>query len=257
MFSSSRSLSWCEAILLVADERGHNTIIVVPGANGELSPEDVTAAQETLQSARVVVTQLEVSPSTTCAAMWAARSGDDSATWPITICNPAPARTDLHTTMFDATDILCPNETEAQLLTDMRVGSTEECEQVVRALLGKSVPVVVLTRGAHGAILGVQHDASTTATVRAIPCPPVPAEADVVDTVGAGDALVGGLAYFLSQLTRTMTSPRRILEDVDVLEDAIRRAMTVASASVTRKGAQSSFFDRAELPADLFQDDAR
>ena len=45
---------------ITVDDNAENCIVIVGGANNELSPDDITAAREMLKSARVAVFQMEI-----------------------------------------------------------------------------------------------------------------------------------------------------------------------------------------------------
>lgn len=209
--------------VITVDEQGANTIIVIPGANGEVTPADVELAQPAIAQAGVLVCQLEVPLSATMAALRSARAAGVR-----TIFNPAPAVSDLPEEVFKLSDILCPNETEAQILTGIAVESQADAEAAARQLLARGVKSVIMTLGARGSLW------VNAQTAELVPSTPVRA----VDTVGAGDAFVGSLAYFLAAGKQ--------------VTDAMWRANQIAAISVQSPGAQSSFPRAAALPGELF-----
>ncbi|NND75287.1 MAG: ribokinase [Ilumatobacter sp.] len=148
--------------LIVVDDRGENSIVVVPGANAELP-------DGRLPAARVVLAQLEVPLASVTAAFEAAR-----ATGATTVLNPAPAQP-LSPTVLALCDIVVPNEHEVELLGG------------VAALHGAGVGTVITTRGAAGVV--VSDGTTTELAAFAV---------DVVDTTGAGDAFCGNLAARLA-----------------------------------------------------------
>jgi ribokinase len=208
---------------IVVDGDGRNAIIIVMGANDLLTPEDIESARATIAASQVVVGQAEIPLETTLAALRLARAAGVT-----TIFNPAPARPDMPAEVYCLSDIFCPNEGETELLTGMPVGTTEEATAAARALLARGAGTVILTLGERGCLL-VTGDEATHA-----PAPRVQA----VDTVGAGDAFVGSLAYFLG-----LGKP---------LPVAVERANHIAAVSVQASGAQPSFPGAADLPAELF-----
>jgi ribokinase len=208
---------------IAVDAAGHNSIIIVTGANDLLTEEEIEAARPAIAAAGIVVCQLEIPLSITLAALRIAR--EEGVT---TIFNPAPARSGLPEELYRLSDIFCPNETETELLTGMAVGTLAEAEAAAQALLARGAGAVVLTLGERGALL-VNEEGAThvpTAAVKAL------------DTTGAGDSFVGSLAYFLA-LGKPMI-------------DAIARANRIAAVSVQGAGTQSSFPSADELPGDLF-----
>jgi ribokinase len=150
--------------VIVVDERGENTIVVVPGANAQV------AYRATASPAKVVLAQLEIPTATVAAALGAARA--DGA---ITILNPSPA-TPLPTELIELCDVLVPNEHEVALLGGADTLLAAGCGAVVVTLGGNGVDVHTSS--------GVDHfDAFRV---------------DVVDTTGAGDAFCGALASRLA-----------------------------------------------------------
>jgi ribokinase len=144
-----------------------------------------------------------------------------------TIFNPAPARAQLPAEAYALCDILCPNESETEILTGLPVATLAEAEAAARLLLDRGAGSVILTLGERGSLL-VQ-----AAAVVHVPAPAVRA----VDTTGAGDAFVGSLAVFLAA-------------GLPVAE-AMGRANRIAALSVQAPGTQTSFPDAADLPTEL------
>jgi ribokinase len=207
---------------IAVDPEGHNSIIIVTGANDLLTPEEIEAARSTIAAAQILVCQLEIPLEITLAALRVARQEGVTA-----IFNPAPARPDLPEELYQLSDIFCPNESETELLTSLLVNSLEEAEAAARVLLERGAGTVILTLGERGSLL-VTADDSTQ-----VPATPVKA----LDTTGAGDAFVGSLAYFLAA-----GKP---------LTEAMRRANHIAAISVQSSGTQTSFPVAADLPPDL------
>ena len=196
---------------------GANRIIVVPGANAHIRPQDAARAVTGADTVDVVLGQLEVAQDVTAAAFTAAR--DRGA---VTILNPAPAAP-LDPGLVAVTDWLVPNETELATLA-RSVGLTAEDEPAtMRALAAQLAPRLLVTLGDRGAVI-VQADGSTV---------DVPAaRVDAVDTTGAGDAFVGAFAFGLAT---------GLAEEV-----AVGLGCACATASVLRPGTQASFLERED-----------
>jgi ribokinase len=206
---------------IVVDDEARNCILIVAGANGALSPEDVRAAAEAIRTADVLLCQLEVPVETTWEALRLARAAGVR-----TILNPAPALP-LADEVLGLADLCVPNETEVEALTGRAAGTPAEAEEAARALLRRGPGTVIVTLGRRGALVvdarGAQH---------------VPGvEVEAVDTTGAGDAFIGALAVALAEGT--------------ALIEAVRRANALAGLSVTRPGTQTSFPRREEAEAFL------
>ena len=203
--------------LITVDDAGNNAIVVAPGANGRLSPDDVRRAESEIGSAGAVVAQLEVPMATVqCAAELANKAGVPF------ILNPAPAQK-LSPALLNMVAVLTPNETEAQILTGVTVVDEDSARWAVERLLKTGVKAVILTMGAKGFLLA---DGSATEFVPAL-------KVRAVDATAAGDAFTGSLAVSLAE-GRT-------------LRESAMFANRVAALCVTRMGAQPSMPTRQEV----------
>jgi ribokinase len=196
------------ATIPVEEGTGENLIVVVPGANAQLRPED--ADVESVHRATVLLLQLEV-PLETVRAAARATSGT-------VVLNPAPAAA-LPADLLAEVDVLVPNEHELAQLAGVAVGERPPSELVELARSVASGSVVV-TLGARGALV-------------------VPADGEVllqgppavtpVDTTGAGDCFCGALAQALAR--------------GEELAAAVRYAVTAAALSTTGPGARGALPD--------------
>ena len=188
--------------LIMVDAKGENCISVASGANASLSPRDLEAARNVIEAADVLLMQLETPVETVlCAARWAAAKGRT------VILNPAPAAA-LPPELFPCLALITPNETEAELLTGIRVDDETSARKAAEKLCGMGVKAVIITMGSRGSYLYRDGRGEQ------IPVQPVRR----VDTTAAGDIFNGALE----------------------LRDAIGLASRAATISVTRMGAQSS-----------------
>jgi ribokinase len=210
------------APIWVEESSGNNAIIVAAGANNLLTPEDVENARVALTTAQVLVCQWEIRTDTVLTALRIAHEAGVT-----TIFNPAPAHTEIPAELYSHIDILCPNESETERLTGMAVTSIEQATAAAQALLRRGPRTIILTLGERGSLL------VTAEANQHIPAPSVQA----VDTTGAGDAFVGSLAYYLAE--------------GQPITEAMQRANRIAALSVQQAGAQSSFPNLADLPADM------
>ena len=204
--------------LITVDDAGNNVIVVAPGANQMLSPEDVKKAESDITSSGALVAQLEVPLETVeFAAQLANNSGVPF------ILDPAPAQK-LSPELLRMVDVLTPNETEAQILTDIEVTSNRDSAcTAVKKLLEYGVKSVILTMGANGFLLGTDDEMEFVPAVKV----------NAIDATAAGDAFTGSLAVGLAQ--------------GKTLADAATFANYVAALSVTKMGAQSSMPAREEV----------
>ncbi|NKZ08392.1 ribokinase [Actinomadura latina] len=201
--------------LITIGPDGDNSIIVSPGANARLGPDDVEAARAMIAGASVVSFQLEVPlPAVAAAARAAAEAGGRVV---LNLSPPAPVPGEL----LALCDPLVVNEHEAAFVLD---GAGGDARATAAALARSGPRSVVVTLGADGVVVA---DAEG---VTAIPSP----KADAVDTTGAGDAFTAALCLRLAR--------------GDSLRDAARYATRVGAAAVRRRGAQSSYPTPDDLP---------
>jgi len=163
--------------LILVDAAGENTIVVTPGANNRLTPDDVDAARGLVAAADAVVLQLEIPAETVARAVALAREVGTP-----TILDAGPPRKPVDEAAFDAT-VLTPNEAEAASLLAIEPG-TLGLEEMARELLACGPGAVVLKAGPRGAVVA-----------RGNRCEGVPAfRINPVDTTAAGDAFTAALA---------------------------------------------------------------
>ena len=194
------------------DGNGENRIIIIPGANHEIEVTKAVEAINSIQDLAIVVAQCEIKQEVTLAAFKAAKARGVT-----TILNPAPYQ-QLLAELLELTDWLIPNETEFRELH----GSLPSDDEILKSFRpGKNS---IVTLGSKGAVY-----ISADGQIHHAPAPQVTA----VDTTGAGDAFVGSFAYALAS-------------GKDALE-AMKFGIKIASLSVTRKGAQSSYPHQAEI----------
>jgi ribokinase len=204
------------ALIFVADD-GENSIGVGSGANGNLAPADVRKAKAAIAEASVVVMQLETPLETV---QEAAELADAKGT--LVILNPAPAQS-LPDGLLKKISILTPNESEAELLTGIKVTDEGSCARAAGVLLRKRVKTVIITLGSRGAFVATSESKELVPGFKVKP----------VDTTAAGDTFNGALAVALAE-----GLPMR---------DAVRLANAAAAISVTRMGAQPSAPSRKEI----------
>lgn len=224
VFSTNESSTGAAPICV--DETGQNSIVIVPGANLLLNSDDLGKAEEMISKAKVVICQLEIDPDITLAALKMARKHKVK-----TVFNPAPA-VPLGKEFYQFSDIICPNETETEILTGCRVIDRDTAGVAAETLQKSGCHDVIITMGEMGAVVKEEGVDGITHI-----CPPI---MEAYDTTGAGDAFIGSLAYFLA------TRP-----DLD-LQECARRAVMIASESVKHPGTQTSFPKQSDLPKNLF-----
>ena len=203
--------------LINVDENGENSIVVASGSNGTLSAYDINENVFKTEPDDIFLMQLEIPVGTVeYVAQKAASNGNK------VILNPAPAR-QLSNDLLSCLYMIIPNETEAEILTGIKVTDSETAEKAARKLYAKGVKNIVITMGGSGAFLFTPSNSKMIYVV------PVKA----VDTTAAGDVFCGALAVALSEGKKT--------------EEAVVFANKAAGISVTRMGAQASAPYRDEL----------
>lgn len=205
--------------LIMVDDEGNNVIVVAPGANNKLTPEDVKEAESDIASSGALVAQLEVPIETIEFAAGLANKSNVPF-----ILDPAPAQ-QLSEQLLKMVDVLTPNETEAQILTGIEVKDRDSASTAAQKLLECGVKNVILTMGASG-YLTVSDEGTEFVEARKV---------TAVDSTAAGDAFTGSLAVGLAK--------------GQSLSEAALFANNVAAVSVTRMGAQPSMPTVQEVEA--------
>ena len=196
--------------LICVDEDGENIIAVAGGANSKLSPEDIQKQSEVISSADILVGQLETPLDTIHKAFSIASAGGVK-----TILNPAPAQ-ELSDDLLACVSILTPNESEAELLTGIKVDSEADAAKAADVLMGKGIETVLLTMGSRGAYIATAEFKELISGFKV----------KAVDATAAGDVFNGALAVAIAQ-----NKP---------LRGAVSFANAAAALSVTKLGAQPS-----------------
>ncbi len=203
--------------LITVDKKGENSIVVAPGSNGTLSSADFDKAIAELDDSEFVLMQLEIPiPTVEHIARMAAKKQKK------VVLNPAPAAV-LTDELLQNLYIITPNETEAELLTGIKVTDEQSALKAALVLNEKGVELVIITMGSAGAFL------LSNGKSEIISAPKV----EAVDTTAAGDTFNGALVVALSE--------------GKTIQESIAFANKAAAISVTRIGAQSSVPCRKEI----------
>lgn len=203
--------------LIIVDANGENSIVVASGANSSLSPEDIKKAHSVIEKGDIMLIQLEIPIETVEYAAHLAKEKGIKV-----ILNPAPARA-LSDRLLKNLYMIIPNETEAEILSGVKVTDWESAQKAADIIHAKGANIVVITLGSKGALIkeeGQYHK---------VPVPKMKA----IDTTAAGDTFCGAVCVALT-------------ENMSVL-DAVKFANKCASITVTRMGAQSSLPYRREI----------
>ena len=206
------------AYIFVDEASGDNAIIVVPGAAGEITPDDLERNSDTIAGAGMFMTQLETSIESSIAGLRIAKSSGVT-----TVLNPAPAA-DLEDHVFGLCNYLTPNESEAESLTGRRVESVEDAKTAAAELRRRGAGSVIVTLGENGALF---DDGDVCVHVPPFNSGPV------VETTGAGDSFCGAFVHAMSNGRSPLV--------------ATRYACAAASLSVTKPGTAPSMPTASEV----------
>lgn len=163
--------------LIFVNGEGENVIGIHAGANAALSPALVEAQRERIANASALLMQLE---SPLESVMAAAKIAHQNKT--IVALNPAPAR-ELPDELLALVDIITPNETEAEKLTDIRVENDGDAAKAAQVLHEKGIRTVLITLGSRGVWASVNGEGQRVPGFRV----------QAVDTIAAGDTFNGAL----------------------------------------------------------------
>ncbi|WP_194768581.1 ribokinase [Tamlana sp. I1] len=195
---------------ILVSEKGENSIAVAPGANMNLCRADIEKLKPVLKKASFALVQLEIPLETVTYTIETAFENDVKV-----ILNPAPAQ-HLTEDILQKTWLITPNETEAEILTGIKVTDLQNAEKAAKELLNKGVKQVIITLGALGCLHANKDHIKHYKAYHV----------NAVDTTAAGDVFNGTLAVALTQHKN--------------FSEAIPFANAAAAISVTRNGAQSS-----------------
>ncbi|MEL7605763.1 MAG: ribokinase [Sedimentibacter saalensis] len=178
-----------------------NSIIVIAGANYEITKEDIDKCKDVILSADIVLLQLEITLDVVEYTADMCRKNNVRV-----LLNPAPA-VELPKTLIENATYITPNEHELNII----LGKQNNVDETIKMYPNK----IIVTMGSRGV---KYFDGSEMKIVPSY-------NVEVVDTTGAGDTFCGGLAAALVR--------------GDSLEDAIKFANKAAAISITKLGAQS------------------
>ncbi len=200
--------------IITVDENSNNSIVVISGSNMNINENDIEKSRQEIENSDILISQFETPEDITIKVFNIAKENGK-----ITILNPAPAK-EIKRELLEVTDIIIPNETEAELLTGIRVNSFEDAKVAGEKLLKLGIKFVIITLGEKGAAL-ISHKRAKLVEAFKV---------NAVDTTAAGDSFIGGLSSKL---------------DVDDLSfesliKAIKFGNKVSSVAVQREGAQPS-----------------
>ncbi|WP_119327054.1 ribokinase [Companilactobacillus musae] len=197
---------------ILLDDNGQNSILIYGGANQTITTKDIEEAHDAIADADCLITEFETPLATSVAAFKIAKENNV-----LTILNPAPAKTNIPDELLKLTDIIVPNETEAEAITGIKVTDRPSMEKAANKLHTLGVKNVIITVGANGSFYS---QGEKNGFVNAY-------KVNTVDTTAAGDTFIGYLASKLNS-------------DLGNIEEAMMFASKASSITVQTQGAQNS-----------------
>lgn len=202
---------------IFVDRDGNNIIVVIPGANQALTPDEVASCQDLFKSAGIVISQFEISDDTILKTFRMAKEAGST-----TILNPAPAK-ETNPELISLSDIIIPNEIEIETLTRRQITGHQSLVEASSQLVQLGAKNIIVTLGGNGAFLYNNEHQELFPSF----------EVETIDTTGAGDAFIGSFAYALANNYN--------------IREAIQFANASAALSVTKEGTQTSFHTLDEI----------
>lgn len=196
---------------ITVNAEGQNTIYVYGVANMTMTPEDVINAKDAIINADFVVAQLEVPIPAIISAFEIAKAHGVT-----TVLNPAPAKA-LPNELLSLIDIIVPNETEAELLSGIKVTNEQSMKDNANYFLSIGIKTVLITLGKQGTYFATKNQSQHIEAYKV----------NAIDTTAAGDTFIGA---FVSRLNKSQ----------DNLADAIDFGNKASSLTVQKHGAQAS-----------------
>lgn len=201
-----------KAYILLQDS-GQNSILVYGGANADVTVDDIDEAKDAIKDADCIIAQFEVPIPAITEAFKIAKDNDV-----VTFLNPAPAQDEIPAELLKLTDIIAPNETEAQTITGVKVEDDDSMQKAADEMHKMGVKTVLITVGDKGSFYSFAEGKS--GFVKAF-------KVKAVDTTAAGDTFVGALMAKMNH-------------EMDNIEEAMTYANKSSSITVQTKGAQNS-----------------
>ena len=207
------------ALIMVDEATAQNEILVVSGACGAFTMEDVEKTRPLIESASILLLQMEINFDVLYKVIEIAHKAGVTV-----VLNTAPAAP-VPDEVLAMVDIVTPNEVEAALLTGVKIEKPEDARAAAKVFLAKGVRQVVITLGAMGAYAtdGQREQFLDRLPVKA------------VETTGAGDAFNGGFVMALAQGKDLFT--------------ALRYGNVTGALSVTKLGTAPSMPKAQEIEA--------
>ena len=204
---------------ITVDDSGQNSITIYAGANYAFGANEVLQNQSLIKNADFVIAQFETPLAATIKGFEIAHEAGVR-----TILNPAPGMAQIPAELLKLTDIITPNETEAETITGVKVTDEKAAQKAAAKLHEQGVETVIITIGDKGAFYSYQGKNELISAFKV----------KAVDTTAAGDTFIGAMACVLHP-------------DLSNLKEAIIFANKASSLTVQKYGAQPSIPYRKDI----------
>lgn len=195
--------------IITIDQTAENTMLVIKGANDDLTANDIQIAFSKINNSKVLLVQMEIPEDAVIEAMIQARNKGM-----FVVLDPAPAD-GITERALQYADLIVPNKQETKQLTGIDVLDLDSAHQAAEYFNRMGVKNSIIKMGDKGSLV---YEGGKTEYIEAM-------RVAAVDTVGAGDSFAGALASALADGTDLVT--------------AARFANIVAALKVTKQGAQA------------------
>lgn len=203
---------------IFVDPKAKNRILIIQGANSELSPDVIESYRDDIKQAKLIVLQLEIPLESVYKAIDLGVELDI----PV-LLNPAPANPALDLDYVKKCTYFAPNESELGILTNMPVSTLEEIKAAANILISKGTKNLIVTLGERG-VLWMTENKELLIEGNAV---------EAVDTTGAGDSFIGCFSHYITK--------------GHSIEEALEKANHYAAQAVQKRGTQSSYPTKEEF----------
>ncbi|AVK63917.1 ribokinase [Lactobacillus sp. CBA3606] len=209
---------------IFVDPTSDNRILIIKGANKELTPAILDAKIDLIKQSKLIVLQQEISLETNYHAI------DLGVKYDVPVLlNPAPANEDLNINYVSKVAFFTPNETELATLTGMPTSNLDEITLAAENLIDRGVGNLIITLGSKGALWITKGHSELVPGMKV----------KAVDTTGAGDSFIGSFSHYYAK--------------GESIPTALQHANQYAAMTVTKKGTQKSYPTAMELTDMLTQ----